>query len=247
MNTIISIDTETTGVDISKDRIVEIACIKFDGTNTTQKCTRVNPGIPIPKEATEIHGITDDDVRDKPTFKQLSRSILQFIDNSTILTYHGNAFDLPLLYTEFHRAGIEWDYSKCTFIDACTIFKRQEPRDLTAAMKFYLNQVPSGAHSALADATDTLKVFAEQLRRYYPDAHSEAEIALYSNYDKPFVDMGGWFTRNIEQTGTGIAFNKGKHKSRLLSWVKQNDNSYFDWMLNLPDLLPDARKIISNV
>lgn len=231
MQSIISLDLETTGVDITKDRIVEIACIKFDaGAVIEEKCTRVNPGIPIPKEATDIHHITDEDVADKPSFRSISKSLLQFISGATILTYNGNSFDIPLLYAEFNRAGIDWDYSKNTFIDACTIFKRKHPRDLTAAMMHYFNEGLQGSHSALVDARATLKVFSEQLRRY---DIPEAEIALYSNYDKKLVDMGGWFDENH-------MLAKGKSKGT-------QDKGFIQWMLKLPDLLPDARRICEKI
>jgi len=230
---IISLDLETTGLDISKDRIVQIACVKFniDGI-IEEKNTLVNPGIPIPKEATEIHGITNEIVEDKPTFKQLAKSILSFIQDRTILTYNGNSFDIPLLYTEFNRAGIEWNYSKSAFIDACGIYKRNEPRDLDAAMKFYYNEdLIRPSHSALVDAKATLKVFAEQCRRY--DMKDTLETALYSNYDKPFVDMGGWFDANLNLA-------KGKCKGT-------KDKGFIKWMLKLPDLLPDARRICEKI
>lgn len=233
MNTIISIDIETTGLDIYKDRIVEIAAVMFDGETTTKKHTLVNPGIPIPAAASEIHGIFDNHVADKPTFKRLARSILEFIDGTTILTYNGNQFDMPLLYAEFNRAGIEWNYQQNTFIDACAIFKRKEPRDLTAAMKFYCNSTPQASHSALGDALDTLKVFAEQLRRYYPDEKGTAEIALYSNYDAPRIDMAGWFDANLNLA-------KGKSKGT-------QDAGFLKWMLKLDDLFPDARRIAQKI
>lgn len=226
---IVSIDLETTGLSVVKDRIIEIACIKFDGEVTQEKCIRLNPGIPIPKEATEIHGISDADVSEKPPFKSYAKAIHDFISGCDILTYNGISFDIPLLYMEFNRAGIEWDYSKQNMIDACTIFKRKEPRDLTAAIKFYYGDTYESAHSALSDAKATLKVFAEQLRRY--DLKDE-EIALYSNYDKPIYDLGGWFDRNE----TGWILAKGKSKGTL-------DIGFIQWMLKLEDLLPDARKI----
>lgn len=231
---IISIDLETTGMSITKDRIVEIACIKFDGTSTEEKCIRINPTIPIPKEATEIHGIKDEDVADKPTFKQYARGIMQFIEGCDILAYNGNRFDIPLLYMEFYRAGIEWNYLGTNFIDSCAIYKRKEPRDLTAAMKFYYGETYESAHSALTDARATLKVFAEQLRRY--DMKDSKDIALYSNYDSPFVDMGGWFSL---QDGKYV-LAKGKSKGTF-------DKGFLEWMLKLDDLLPDARIICNSI
>lgn len=234
IETIISLDLETTGLDISKDRIVEIACVKFDaGGVQEEKHTRINPGIPIPAAASEIHGIYDKDVVDKPTFKQISKSLLTFISDAAVLTYNGNSFDIPLLYAEFVRSGIEWDYSRCAFIDACNIFKRKHPRDLTVAYRHYCESELEGSHSALVDAKATLKVFSEQLRQYWPDVQETPEIALYSNYDKHIVDMGGWFDENM-------MLAKGKSKGT-------QDKGFLQWMLKLPDLLPDARKIAEKI
>lgn len=232
---IISLDIETTGTSITKDRIIEIACIKFDGENTLEKCIRVNPGISIPKEATKVHGISDKDVADKPPFRAYAKGIMEFISGCDILAYNGNKFDIPLLYMEFHRAGIEWHYAGTNFLDACTIFKRKEPRDLTAAMKFYYGETYETAHSALTDARATLKVFAEQLRRY--NLTDEKEISLYSNYDAPLVDMGGWFS--VDSSGKYI-LAKGKSKGTA-------DKGFIEWMLKLDDLLPDARVICNSI
>lgn len=229
MNNLVSIDLETTGIDIANDRIVEIACVKFDGESTIEKCYKVNPLIPITNS--EIHGITNADVADKPSFRQFSKGILQFISGCDILTFNGNKFDIPLLYMEFKRAGIEWHYTACKLYDAHAIFKHKESRDLTAAMKFYCNEQMTGAHSALYDAKCTLKVFAEQLRRY--DLKDEKEIAFISNYEKPIIDLAGWFDENKLLT-------RGKSKGT-------QDKGFIEWMLKLPDLLPDTRKICEEI
>ncbi len=239
MEPIIYFDTETTGVDTKTDRIVSICLIKVVNGEREIKKTLINPGIPIPKSATEVHAINDEMVKDAPTFKQISKGIYEFIKDFDICGYNSNFFDVPLLYNEFNRAGIIWDYSKIVFIDACTIFKRKEQRTLTAAVKFYLNKDHSEAHDAESDVLATIDVLQAQISNYSDIPNDRIGLARYCNYDKDFCDIGGCFTKN--ELGDYI-FNFGKNKGKKAS----EDKNYLEWM-NKQDFLPDAKAIINQI
>lgn len=233
-------DFETTGVDIKNDRIVELCMVKVleDGERIV-KHSLINPTIPIPQAASDVHGITDDKVKDAPTFKQLSKGIYEFIRDCDIAGYNSNFFDVPLLYIELCRAGIEWDYSKCSFIDVCSIFKRKEERTLSAAVKFYLDKEHDDAHGAKADVLATIDVLGAQMKAYSDLPSDIVGLSRYCNYDKDFCDIGGCFTK--DENGNYI-LNFGKHKGKKAEDVKD----YLQWMLN-SDFLPDAKKIINTI
>lgn len=233
-------DLETTGVDKSKDRIVEISIAKLllDGSIET-KTKRINPLIPIPKEASDVHGITDEIVKDCPTFKQLAKAIYDFIQGCDIAGFNSNSFDVPFLYNELYRSGIIWDYAETSFIDVRNIFVRKEERDLTAAYKFYCGKELTNAHSAEQDVKATIEVFAEQLKCYTDLPLTIKELALFSNFDKTIVDLGGCFS--IDAEGDYI-FNFGKHKGKKC----KSETSYILWMLE-QDFLPDAIKICNKI
>lgn len=230
------LDTETTGVSPKGDRIVEISIILMDGSLCVDTRTkRLNPGMPIPKSASDVHGITDADIKDCPTFKQVAQGIMDFIAGWDIVSYNGLSFDIPLLYNEFNRAGLLWDYKKVNFIDACNIFKINEPRTLDAAVKFYLGREHTGAHGAEADTKATAEVFFQQLDKYRLDGKTPAELALMSNYDKPILDVSGKFTTDSDGD---IVFNFGKHKDIKAKTQK----AYLNWMLT-GDFSPDTKVI----
>lgn len=239
----IVIDFETTGVNSREDRIVEIGMVKvLEEGPAESKRTYVNPEIPIPIGATECHNITDEMVKDAPTFRRLAKSLLEFIDGYDIVGYNSISFDIPLLYSEFHRAGLKWDYSKVHFIDACNIFKRKEERTLSAAVKFYTGQEFPDAHSAIVDCSGTLEVLYAQLK-LYPDItdKTNAELALYSNYDKPFFDIAGCFTK--DEVGRWI-FNFGKYKGE----DPKDHKHYLKWMLEPKNsFLPDTLDIVKQI
>ena len=167
---IIFFDLETTGIDTAKDRIVEISMVKInpDGERTV-KTRRINPGMHIPAEATAIHGITDDDVKECPSFAQIARSLAQFIEGCDFGGFNSNRFDLPMLVEEFMRAGVEVDFRRRKFIDVQNIFHKLEQRTLIAAYKFYCDKDLTDAHSAEADTLATYEVLCAQLDRY-PEA-----------------------------------------------------------------------------
>jgi len=208
-------DLETTGTDTEKDRIVEIAVsILYPDMQVKTVSRRVNPTIPIPEGASAVHGITDADVVNEPTFKQLSKGLLEMLSGCDIAGFNSNSYDVPLLYNEFARAGIEWDYTQFLMIDACTLFKRKEPRDLKAAVKFYLGKDLEDAHSAKADIEATVDVFIAQMIKYeneegFPDTLES--LALYTNYDKKVADLSGKFTYNEEGV---LVLNIGEHRGK---------------------------------
>lgn len=239
---VVFFDLETTGIDTQKDRIVEICIIKMnhDFNNSIEKTTLVNPTIPIPAPASEIHGITDDKVKDQPTFKQLAKGILDFIDGCDIIGYNSNNFDAPLLYTEFVRAGVAWDYSKVNIIDVCNIYKIKQPRTLEAAVNFYCGREHEGAHGALADVQATIDVFKEQVERYDMEDMSPEQMTLFSNYGKPIVDISGKFTVDAEGD---IIFNFGMHMGKKA----KSEPGYLQWMIKgnfSPDTKSFAQKLL---
>lgn len=240
---IIFFDLETTGVDTQEDRIVEICIIKRhpDGQTET-KFRRINPTIPIPEGASEVHGIYDKDVENEPTFNQLAKGIHDFIQGCDIAGFNSNAFDVPLLYSEFSRAGIDWDYKQHRFLDVGNMFKRLYPRSLEAAVKNFLGREHDGAHSAELDTIATMEVFD------FFTSNAELpkeidELELYCNYDKPILDLGGKFTTDKDGT---ILLNFGKYRGE-----PANEHiDFLEWMVykaNFPKDTNDiAIKIINN-
>jgi len=233
-------DLETTGVDTSKDRIVEICILKrFPDGSDDVKTRRINPGIPIPKSASDVHGITDEDVKDSPTFKQLARGLLEFIEGCDIAGYNSNYFDVPMLYNEFTRAGVEWDYNHVHFLDVAVIFKRREERTLTAAYKFFCDKQIENAHSAEADVRATMEVFFAQMERYQDLPKELDKLALYSAYDTVVLDITGRFTLDADGD---VAFNFGKNKG----YKAKNDLQYCQWILGA-GFPPDATRIAKEI
>jgi DNA polymerase-3 subunit epsilon len=229
-------DLEATGLNTQTDRIVEIAICKIHPDYSKEVLTLlVNPGCPIPAEASSIHGIYDADVSEKPTFHELADQLYTFLEQSDIGGFNSNSFDVPLLFHEFARAGKYWDYQQFAMIDAGNIFKRKEPRTLSAAYQFYCGTDLENAHSAEADILATVDVFLNQLERY-PDLPLEID-ALHSfcNYDRKILDLSGKFT--LDQEGD-IVFNFGSKKGNKA----KNDLSYVSWMYG-KDFAPDTMKV----
>ena len=224
---LVFIDLETTGVNLSTDRIVEIAIIKImpDGS----KCIKIkilNPQIPIPKSSSSIHGITDEKVKEAPTFKQVANELKQFIDDADFSGYNSNRFDIPLLIEEFLRAGITIDMTNRRMLDVQHIFHMMEKRTLGAAYKFYCEKELNDAHSAEADATATWEILEAQLTRYEHLGNSLDTILQFTGEEK-FVDFARRF---IMQNDTEV-FNFGKHKGRPVSDVLRVELQYYDWMM----------------
>jgi DNA polymerase-3 subunit epsilon len=222
------IDLETTGVNLSTDRIVEIAMIKIlpDGTRQVKR-KLINPQMPIPAETTAIHGITDEMVKDAPTFKQAGNELKQFIENCDMGGYNSNRFDIPMLMEEFLRAGMEVDLSTRRMVDVQHIFYTMEPRTLTAAYKYYCEKELIDAHSAEADVNATIDVLLSQIKRY-PQLGNSVDSILGSIGEEKIVDYARRFLFN--EKGIEV-FNFGKHKGRPVVDVLKAEPQYYDWMM----------------
>lgn len=221
-------DLETTGVSLSADRIVEIAIIKIlpDGTRQVKR-KLINPQMPIPKESTDIHGISDEMVKDAPTFKQAGNEIKMFIENCDMGGYNSNRFDVPILMEEFLRAGMDVDLSTRKMIDVQHIFYTMEPRTLTAAYKFFCNKELVDAHSAEADVDATIEVLLAQVKKYESLGNSVESILSVIGEEK-IVDYARRFSFNDK--GVEI-FNFGKHKGKTVAEVLKAEPQYYDWMM----------------
>ncbi len=240
---IIFFDLETTGVDTTNDRIVEISMIKVmpDGTEIP-KTRRINPEMPIPPEATAIHGITDEDVRDEPTFAQIAKSLAQFIQGCDFGGFNSNRFDLPMLVEEFLRVGVNVDLKRCRFIDVQNIFHKMEQRTLVAAYKFYCDKDLEDAHSAEADTRATYEVLKAQIGRYGELENDIDFLADFSSRGET-ADFAGRILYN--EKGEEI-FGFGKHKGKLVSEIFRTEPSYYDWMMN-GDFPRYTKKVITEI
>lgn len=222
------IDLETTGISLSSDRIVEIAIIKVLPDDSRQvKRKLINPEMPIPKESSDIHGITDDMVAAASTFKQAANEIKMFIENCDLGGYNSNRFDIPILMEEFLRAGMDVDLSTRRMIDVQHIFYTMEPRTLTAAYKFFCEKELVNAHSAEADVAATIDVFQAQLKRYQNLGNSVDSILEVIGEEK-IVDYARRFA--FDDKGIEI-FNFGKHKGKPVTNVLKSEPQYYDWMM----------------
>ena len=221
-------DLETTGVNLSSDRIVEIAIIKILPDQSRQvKRKLINPGMPIPKHSTDIHGITDEMVKDAPTFKQAANELKMFLESCDIGGYNSNRFDVPILMEEFLRAGIDVDLSTRKMVDVQHIFYSMEPRTLTAAYKFYCAKELVNAHSAEADVDATIEVLLSQIDRY-PDLGNTVDTILAKIGEEKIVDYARRFS--FDDKGVEV-FNFGKHKGRAVTDVLKAEPQYYDWMM----------------
>ncbi|MFM8709841.1 MAG: exonuclease domain-containing protein [Sphingomonadales bacterium] len=221
------IDLETTGVNLGTDRIVEIAIVKLltDGSQTVKR-KLINPEMPIPKASSDVHGITDEMVKDAPTFKQLAQELKQILDGCDLAGYNSNRFDIPLLVEEFLRSGVEFDMKGRRMLDVQQIFYKMEPRTLAAAYQFYCGKTLDGAHSAAVDASATYEVLQSQLQRY-ESLGSTVDSILKSIGEEPIVDFAKRF---VWDNGVEV-FNFGKFKGRPVADVLRAEPQYYDWMM----------------
>lgn len=224
---LVFIDLETTGTQLSQDRIIEIAVIRVnpDGTRVVKR-KLINPQIPIPAGSTEIHGITAEMVKDAPTFRQVANEIKQFIEHCDLAGYNSNRFDIPLLMEEFLRAGLQFDLGQCRLVDVQKVFHMMEQRTLGAALKFYCNKTLEDAHSAEADAAATLEILEAQVERY-PQLGTTVDSLLKCIGEDRFVDFA---RRMVFENGVEV-FNFGKHKGRPVTDVLKSEPQYYDWMM----------------
>ncbi|WP_337045327.1 3'-5' exonuclease [Emticicia sp. 17c] len=238
---IVFFDCETTGVDKDNDRIIELAlCKLYPDWSREVKTRRLNPQIPIPEKSTEVHGITDEDVKDCPTFKQVSKAVYAFFDGCDLGGFNSNAFDIPVLFNEFARCGINFPYKNRRFIDAGNIFKIKEPRTLSAAVKFYTGKILENAHNAEADILATVDVFEAQLQRYDDIPHDVDELHLFCNYGKPVLDLSGKFS--TDNNGQIIINFSKSHKGKLA----HENLDFLAWMLTV-DFPQDSKEIAANI
>lgn len=240
---IIFFDLETTGVDAAKDRIVEISMVKIDINGEKQvKTRRINPEMPIPAEATAVHGITDEDVKNEPTFKQIAKSLAKYIEGCDFGGFNSNRFDLPVLVEEFMRAEVDVDFRNRKFIDVQNIFHKKEQRTLVAAYKFYCDKDLENAHSAEADTLATYEVLEAQIERYGDIGSTVEELASFSTHNE-MVDFAGRITLN--EKGEEI-FTFGKYKGRKVEDVFRTEPSYYSWMMQ-GDFPLYTKKVITEI
>ncbi len=255
-NPIVFLDLETTGINVATDRIVEIALVKvnIDGSEE-EKLMRINPGIPIPEETSQIHGIYDDDVKDEPTFKEVAKILAKFIEGCDLGGFNSNRFDIPLLAEEFLRADVDIDLKKHKFIDVQAIFHKMEKRTLAAAYKFYCQKELINAHSAMADTKATYEVLKAQLDRYkeveFEDNKGNKSIPIVNDIDK--LSEFSSFTRNVDFVGRIVydennieTFNFGKNKGIAVEKVFREQPGYYGWMMN-SDFPLYTKKVLTQI
>ncbi len=233
-------DLETTGTNVSSDRIVEIGLVKMGIDQSTEKKRYlINPTINIPFEVSKIHGITNEMVKDAPTFKQIAHELELYLRNCDFAGYNSNRFDVPLLVEEFLRAEIPFDSENRKFIDVQRIFHQMEPRTLSAAYKFYCNKELENAHSAEADTYATFQILLAQLEKY---TNLESNIDFLDNYAGMgnVVDFAGRIVYDEKKRET---INFGKHKGKLVTDVLKADPGYYDWIMQNDFSLDTKRKL----
>ncbi len=242
-NPIAFIDLETTGTDVANSRIVEISILKvYPNRKEEVRTMKINPGIPIPPETTAIHGISDEDVKDAPTFAQEAKNIADFIEGCDLAGYNSNKFDFPLLAEEFLRAEIDINLKRHKFIDVQVIFHKKERRTLEAAYEFYCNKKLENAHSAEADIRATYEVLKGQLEKY-DDLENDTEyLSTFSSHNKN-VDFAGRIV--IDENGKEV-FNFGKNKGKPVEWVLENQPGYYEWMLK-SDFPRHTKKVLTEI
>jgi len=239
------LDLETTGVDVSKDRIVEISVLKLMPDGSKQTYTqRVNPTIPIPAVTTAIHGISDADIEHEPTFKEISQKLFKMLYDSDLGGFNSNRFDVPVLVEEFFRADIVFDPSEKNLIDVQNIFHKMEQRTLVAAYRFYCDKDLTNAHSAEADTIATYEVFMAQMERYSDTLENDMVfLGKFSKQHQHWMDFAGRLA--LDEKGEP-AFNFGKYKGRTIEAVLDENPGYYSWMMkgNFPSF---TKKVLTDV
>lgn len=240
---IVFLDIETTGISVLADRVVEISLLKITPDGKEQWMNSlVNPGMPIPTKSSAIHGITDDDVKDAPQFRELARNIASFLEGCDLAGYNAIKFDIPLLAEEFLRTGIEFDFRKRKYVDVQVIFHKKEQRTLAAAYLFYCKKELENAHTAQADTQATYEILKAQLDRYNDLDNDIEKLSAFSAYNNN-VDFAGRII--LDENNTEI-FNFGKYKGKKVTEVFKSDPSYYSWMMN-GDFSLDTKRIITEI
>jgi len=226
---IVFFDLETTGINVSSDRIVEISLLKISPNGKEQwMTTRINPEMPIPPKTTAIHGISDEDVAGAPTFREVAKNLALFLEGCDLAGYNSIKFDIPLLAEEFLRTDTDFNFRKRKYVDVQIIFHKKEQRTLTAAYQFYCNKQLKDAHSSKADTSATFEVLKAQLDRYEDLDNDIEKLADFSSYND-YVDFAGRII--LDENGVEI-FNFGKHKGKPVAKVLEEEPSYYSWMMN---------------
>jgi DNA polymerase-3 subunit epsilon len=235
-------DLETTGLDLKNDRIIELAFIKLTPQgDVLERVRRFNPGIPIPHEATAIHGITDADVADEVPFCRTARNLVDILDGCDLAGFNIKRFDLHMLIYEFRRCGVEFSLSGRRVLDMQTIFHREERRDLTAAARFYLGREHEEAHTALGDIRTSAAVLAAQLGRYDNVPRDLDGLHAYCEEFAPFrTEVDRWFSSPED----GRRFRRGKHKGQALADVVRDAPDYLRWMLGTDDMDEEVLAVV---
>jgi len=234
-------DIEATGINIANDRIIEIAVIKvMPNGEVLRKANVLNPTIPIPPESTMIHGISEEDVKGKPTFKEVAKEYARFFEGADLAGFNILKFDVPILVEEFLRADVEFDYSRKKIIDSQKIFHLMEKRTLSAAYKFYCQKEIANAHSAESDTEASMEVLISQIEKYDGQEVTDGlnrKVGMIKNdmetlaklVGDDMVDLAGRMVRNNKGE---IIFNFGKHKGKTVEKVFKEEPAYYDWMMN---------------
>ena len=236
-------DLETTGVNILRDRIVEISIIKVSPGKEDEpeiRTRRINPEMHIPEEATAVHHITDDDVANEPTFRQVAKSLADFIKGCDIAGFNSNRFDIPMLDEEFRRVDVDFDFHKANFVDVQTIFHKMEPRNLSAAYRLYCGKELVGAHGALNDTKATYEILLAQLEKYDTLPTDIVELSKFSSPNDN-VDLAG---RLIYDAQGREIINFGKYKGQPAREVLKKDPGYYGWIMQ-GDFSSDTKRIFT--
>ncbi len=240
---LIFMDLETTGLRVGSDRIIELAIIRLSPNgDVTERVRRFNPQVPIPPEATAVHGISDADVASERPFSARAKSLLRLLEPCDLAGFNLRRFDLPMLLSEFRRSGLSFDVRGRKIIDVQVIYHREEPRDLGAAVRFYLQRDLEDAHSALADIRATAAILTAQLERYEHVPRDLDGLHAYCDEVRPFeTEVDRWFADSEED---GRVFRMGKHQGRALTEVVREEPDYLRWMLSADDIDEGVRDIV---
>ena len=239
---VVFLDLETTGINPREDRIVEISLIRYDTNYEYEERTvRVNPRTSIPAGASAVHGITNEDVKDAPTFRQIAKSFLEFLGDSDIVGYNAIRFDIPLLKEEFKRCGLDFETDTRRIVDPMVIFYKKEPRDLSAAYQKYCGEILQGAHGALVDTLAVKDIMLGQIGYYGDIGTTLEELHNYCHArNSDWIDEGG----KILQSDYGPMFGFGKYHGHLISEVVENDPDYIYWALHA-DFDPTVKEYLN--
>ena len=236
-------DLETTGINISNDRIVELSVLKISPNGKEEWLTsRINPEMSIPPQSTAIHGITDEDVANAPTFKEIAKKLVVFLEGCDLAGYNAIKFDIPVLAEEFLRVDVDYNFRKRRYVDVQVIFHKKEQRTLVAAYKFYCNKELKDAHSSKADTNATFEVLKSQLDRYKDLENDVEKLADYSSYYS-IVDFAG---RIILDENDVEIFNFGKYKGKPVELVFSEDPAYYSWMMK-SDFPLYTKKVLTEI